>query len=564
MKRIISFMCAHPTAANLLMMLFLALGAISIMDLKRETFPDFSIDAVEITVVYPGATAEDVETAVCKRIEDAIDSVSNILQVKSAAMENRASVIVEMIEGSDMITFFNDLKTEVEAISDFPAEVADVIVKRVNQTDQVVSIAVTGPMSPQHLKIYCEDLKDRLRQLDKVSQIDVLGFSDHEFLIEIPFYATMRLGLSVADIEATVGAQNLDLPAGSIESNDSDILIRFSEERKTIEELENLIVVSSSNGAEVRLGDIAKITDRFMVDENKILFDGKRAGILQVNKTRTEDALRIMDAVTQFLDEEQAKAPPGVSFSITQNVSKIVRDRLKMLVKNGLAGLLLVFWAMLLFFPFKFSFWVAMGLPVSFFLTFFFMKQMGLSINMLSMVGLLIGLGLLMDDAIVIAENIAAHLEKGKKAFNATVDGISEVAAGVFSSFLTTLFIFGALALSMAGDIGKVLYVIPVILILTLSVSLVEAFLILPNHLSHSLADRVPGGPKNRFRQGMEKGLNRIREKMLGKIVDTAVDFRYLFIGLVIFLFIASVSMIAGGKLKVQAFPDIEGDVLQA
>ncbi len=564
MKRIISFMCAHPTAANLLMMLFLALGAISIMDLKRETFPDFTIDAVQITVAYPGATADDVETSVCKRIEDAIDGVSNISEVKSTAMENRALVTVEMIEGSDMIPFFNDLKTEVEAINDFPTQVEDVIVKRVNQTDQVVSIAVTGPMNPQHLKIYCEDLKDRLRRLDKVSQIDILGFSDHEFLIEIPFYTTMRLGVSVADIEATVSAQNLDLPAGSIESRDSDILIRFSEERKTIKEIENLIVVSSSSGAEIRLGDIAKITDQFMVDENKILFDGKRAGLLQINKTKTEDALRIMDSVTQFLNTEQAKVPPGVSFSVTQNVSKIVRDRLQMLVKNGLAGLLLVFLAMLLFFPFKFSFWVVMGLPVSFFLTFFFMKQLGLSINMLSMVGLLIGLGLLMDDAIVIAENIAAHLENGKNAFEATVDGISEVAAGVFSSFLTTLFIFGALALSMAGDIGKVLYVIPVILILTLSVSLVEAFLILPNHLSHSLADRTPGGPKNRFRQAMEKGLNWIREKMLGKIVDTAINYRYLFIGLIIFLFITSVSMIAGGKLKVQAFPDIEGDVLQA
>jgi len=564
LKKIISYMCAHPTAANLLMLLFLALGTISIFDLKRETFPDFTIDAVQITVAYPGATAEDVEASVCKRIEDAIDSVTNIAEVRATAMENRASIIVEMVEGSDMISFFNDIKTEVEAINDFPAQVEDVIVKRVNQTDQVVSVAVTGPMSPVHLKLYCEDLKDRLRRLDRISQVEVLGFSDHEFLIEIDFYTMMRLGLSISDIEAIVAAQNLDLPAGSIESKDADILIRFSEERKSVAELEDLIVVSSSSGAEIRLGDIARITDRFMEDEDKILFDGKRAGILQINKTKAEDALRIMDTVTAFLEDEQAKAPPGVSFSITQNVSKIVRDRLRMLVKNGLAGLLLVFLAMLLFFPFKFSFWVAMGLPVSFFLTFFFMKHLGLSINMLSMVGLLIGLGLLMDDAIVIAENIAAHLEKGKNAFDATVDGISEVAAGVFSSFLTTLFIFGALALSMAGDIGKVLYVIPVILILTLSVSLVEAFLILPHHLSHSIAHRKKGAQKNRFRDGMDRALNWARERLLGPVVDTAINFRYLFIGLVIFLFIASVAMIAGGKLKVQAFPDIEGDVLQA
>jgi HAE1 family hydrophobic/amphiphilic exporter-1 len=563
-KRVVSFMCAHPTAANLLMLLFLALGAICVADLKRETFPDFTIDAVQITVSYPGATAEDVETSVCQRIEDAVDSVTHVAEVTATAMENRASVIVEMVEGSDMITFFNDIKTEVEAISDFPAQVEDIIVKRVNQTDPVVSVAVTGPMSPLHLKLYCEDLKDRLRRLDKVSQVEILGFSGHEFLIEIDFYTLMRLGLSVADIESAVAAQNLDLPAGSIESRDADILIRFSEERKTAADLEELIVVSSSTGAEVRLGDMATVTDRFMVDEDKIVFDTKRAGILQINKTKNEDALKIMDAVTAFLEEEQAKAPPGVRFALTQNVSKIVRDRLQMLVKNGVTGLLLVFLAMLLFFPFKFSFWVAMGLPVSFFLTFFFMKQLGLSINMLSMVGLLIGIGLLMDDAIVIAENIAAHLEKGKNAFDATVDGICEVAAGVFSSFLTTLFIFGALALSMAGDIGKVLYVVPVILILTLSVSLVEAFLILPNHLSHAISGRKGGASKTRFRDAMDRAMNRIREKMLGPVVDTAINFRYLFVGLVLFFFIASVAMIAGGKLKVQAFPDIEGDVLQA
>ena len=563
-KRAISFMCAHPTASNLLMMLFIALGAITVLDLKRETFPDFSIDAVQITVAYPGATAEDVESSVIKRIEDGIDSVTNIAEIRSTASENHASVVVEMVEGNDIIEFLNDVKTEVEAIDDFPKEVEDVIVKRANRTDRVVSVAVTGPMNPLHLKAYCEDLKDQLKSLERVSQVDILGFSDHEFLIEIPFYNMMRLGLSVSDIEGAVAAQNLDLPAGSLETAESDILIRFSEERTTLHDLETLIVVSSGSGAEIRLGEIAKISDRFMDDEDKIIFDGKRAGILQISKTKSEDALRIMDAVTKFIEEEAAHAPPGVSFTITQNVSKIVRDRLRMLTKNALQGLFLVFLAMLFFFPFGFSFWVAMGLPVSFFLTFFFMKQMDLSINMLSMVGLLIGLGLLMDDAIVIAENIAAHLEKGKNAFIATVDGISEVAPGVLSSFLTTLFIFGALYFGMAGNIGKVLYVVPMILILTLSVSIVEAFFILPNHLSHSLASRGRVVQKNRFRGAMDDSLNWGRQKILGPVVDVVVNFRYLFVGFIIFAFIASVSMLVGGRLKLQAFPEIEGDVLQA
>lgn len=563
-KTMVTYLSAHPTAANLLMVLFLALGAISIGDLKRETFPDFSIDAVEITAVYPGATAEDVEVSVCRRIEDAIDSVSHIAEVRSTAMENSARVIVEMVEDGDIIQFLNDIKTEVEAINDFPEEVEDLIIKQMNRTDQVVSIAVTGPMDPVHLKFYCEDLKTRLKQTELISQVEILGFSEHEFLIEIPLYNMMRLGLSVSDIKAAVSAQNIDLPAGSLETRDTDVLIRFSEERKTLQDLGDLVIFSAKTGAEIRLEDIAQITDRFEKDENKILFNGQRAGILQVNKTKTEDALDIMDAVSAFIEKEQAAAPPDMTFSLTQNVSKIVRDRLQMLAKNALQGLLLVFLAMILFFPFRFSFWVVMGLPVSFAMTFFIMKHMGLSLNMLSMVGLLIGIGVLMDDAIVIAENVAANLEKGKKGFQATVDGITGVAPGVFSSFLTTLFVFGALALSMKGDIGKVLYVIPVILILTLSVSLVEAFGILPNHLSHSLRGKDNASTPNRFRQGIDKTLDWTREKILGWIVDRAIDYRYFFIGMVIFVFIASISIIAGGVLKIRAFPEIDGDVIQA
>lgn len=565
-RQIIYDMCAHPTAANLLMLLFLALGAISVMDLKRETFPDFSVDAVQITVAYPGASADEVENSVCKRVEDAIDGITNVLEIRSTAMENQAVVTIEMTEGADMIEFFNDIQTEVDAISDFPSQVEDVIIKRVNQTDPVVSVAVTGPMSPLHLKRYCEDLKDRLKMLDKVSQVDVLGFSEHEFLVEVPFYKMMQMGLSISDIENAVASQSLDLPVGTLETDDADVLIRFKEERRTTTELEDLIVISADTGAEIRLGEIANISDRFIADEDKILFDGQRAGILKISKAKSEDALNVMDAVALFFEQEHKKAPPGVSFDMTQNVSKIVRDRLRMVVKNGIEGLFLVFVAMLIFFPLGFSFWVAMGVPVSFFLTFFLMKHLGLSINMLSMVGLLIGLGLLMDDAIVIAENISAHLERGKNAFDATIDGISEVAAGVFSSFLTTLFIFGSIILSMAGDIGKVLYVIPVILILTLSVSLIEAFLILPNHLSHSLAhfNKKDRYKKNKFRQKVEYALAFSREKILGTILDHVVNFRYLFIGFVIFAFMVSIAMIAGGRLKIQAFPEIEGDVLQA
>ena len=561
-RRCIAFFCDHPTASNLLMVLFIVLGLMSVFDIKRETLPDFSINALEIQVLYPGATAEEVESSICSRIEDALETVTHLDEIRSTAREGRANIVVDMAEGGNIIQFINDVKTEVEAINDFPDAVEEVVVRRINQVDSVVSIAVTGPMAPAHLQFYCEALKDRLKAETGASQVKILGFSQPEFRVHIPFDRMMKYQLSVADIADAVAAQGLDLPAGSLETRERDILIRFTEERTTIKALEDLVVISSSAGLEIRLGDIARIQDQFQDEENRILFDGKRAGMLQVNKTKAEDALDVMDAVATFLEQERRAAPSGMAFTLTWNVSKIVRDRLDMLRTNGMEGLLLVFLAMLLFFPFRFSFWVAMGLPVSFLLSFFFMKHLGLTINMLSMVGLLIGIGLLMDDAIVIAENIAAQLDRGKKPFGAVVDGISQVAAGVFSSFLTTLFIFGTLALSMEGEMGKVLYAVPVVLILVLSVSLVEAFFILPNHLFHSLEREA--GAKHPLRLRVEACVDRIREDFLGPLVDRAMDHRWLFAGLVVFLLLSAVAMIAGGVLKVRPFPDLEGEILQA
>ena len=374
-KKWITFFTEHPTAANLLMFFFMLLGLMSMGDLRRETMPDFTSTEVSVTAIYPGATAEEVETSVCERIEDAVEGISNIREVSSEASEGIATVRIEMIDGVDATEFLNDIKTEVDAISEFPDEVESVIVKRLNRTDQVLSIAVTGPMSPSHLKLYCEELKNRLTQLPLVSQVNISGFSTHQLLIEVPFINLMRLGLSIADINNTIQSQSLDMPSGSLETEDTNYLIRFAEERRTVRELQDLVVVSGGAGGEIRLGEIARITDRFENEENKILFNGKRAGILQINKTKSQDALDIVEQVRTFLDKENSAAPPDVNITITQNSSDIIRDRLNMLIVNGVEGLLLVFLTMWLFFSFRMSFWVAMGLPVSFLMTFFFMKQ---------------------------------------------------------------------------------------------------------------------------------------------------------------------------------------------
>ncbi|NOQ78954.1 MAG: AcrB/AcrD/AcrF family protein, partial [Gammaproteobacteria bacterium] len=557
----LAFFTRHPTAGNLIMLLLIAVGIMSLPSLKRETFPDFAAEKIEIRIVYPGASTEDVEEAICQRVEDAIDGINDVEEVICIAREGISTTIVEMVEQGDISRFLDDVKSEIEAIDNFPEEVELPVIKELGRSDQVASIAITGPMSESDLKIYAEQIKTNMLRDPDIAQINVLGFSEHQLRIEIPKHILHRYSLNMSDIAATIARQGVDLPSGSLETYDLDILLRFTDLRRTPDELSELKVVSASSGAEIRLGDIATITDRFEQDEEKTLFNGKRAAILEIIKPKQQDSLVVVDAVKRFLEIEQARAPPGVTFDITNDRSSIIRDRLSMLVKNGAQGLILVFLTMWLFFQGRFAFWVALGLPISFMGALFLMSLFGLTINMITMVALLIATGLLMDDAIVISENIATHLRQGKNAFQAAIDGTKQVSPGVVSSFLTTIAVFAPLAF-LSGNMGKVLQFIPMVLILVLAVSLIEAFLILPHHLAHSLKHHEKN--TSRFRQRFDEVLDSFREKTLGPAIDFAIHQRYLFMGSVIALFLISLGMLVGGVLKFQPFPDIEGDTIEA
>lgn len=559
----IRYFAAHPTAANLLLLFLTVLGLTALPTLKRETFPDFTPKEIEVRVPYPGASAEDVEEALCRRLEDAIDVVSDVREVRCQALESVAIAVARMTDSADFSRFLDDIKTEVDAIDDFPEQTELPIIKQLGRLDRVVSIAVTGPMSTTDLKAYAEQLKDRIKQLPKVSQVSISGFSQHQLQVRVTKDALKSHGLSISDLANAISRQSVDLPAGTIETHDRDYLVRFTDQRRSIHRLEDLIVVGSQeSGGEVRLGDIAEITDRFELDEEKVIFNGERAALLQITKTKAEDTLEVVTAIRNFIVQERERAPPGVRFTFTQDISSIVSDRLQMLVKNGLQGLVLVFLVMWLFFRLRFAFWVAMGLPVAFLGGLFLMSVLGQSINMISMVALLIGVGLLMDDAIVIAENIAAHLKQGKSPLSAAVDGTQQVMPGVISSFLTTTAVFAPLAF-LSGDIGNVLKVLPIVLISVLSVSLIEAFLILPHHLEHSLRHQHKTTP-SRFRQRFDERIEWLRHEIAGKFVDIAVHWRYLFVGGIVALFLGTIGMLAGGHLRFQAFPDIEGDSIQA
>lgn len=554
----------HPTAANLLMIIFLVMGALSISSILRETFPEYISTQVQIQAIYPGASTEEVEEAVCQRIENAIDGINYVSEVRSTAREGVASVIVEMSDGGNMSDFMNDIKQNVETIDSFPAEVKTPVITLLNKDDQVVSISVTGSMPLVDLKKYCEQLRDRLKQEKGISQVTVKGFSDAQIQIHVPASSLIQYNLSLDDISATIKKQSIDMPVGMIETSEQDILVKIADSRRTSDELADLVVISSQSGASVRLGNIARINETFEKAEEKIILNGKRAGLLQITKNKQEDVLRVFDAVANFLNKINKTKPQSVEFHLSQDKASVVRERLALLIKNGWQGLLLVFFALWLFFDLKLAFWVTLGLPVAFAGALFFFPQIGLSINMMTMVALLIALGLLMDDAIVITENIVSHLHKGKPALEAAVTGVTEVANGVISSFLTTVCVFGPLAF-ITGNMGKVLRVVPMVLILVLAVSLIEAFFILPHHLAHSSSpDDFDEKKRNRFRRKFDEMFLKFRDKVVVGSADKIVANRYLSLGLVVGLFIFSVSMIPAGVLKFVAFPDSDGDYMEA
>lgn len=556
----IRFFTGHPTAANLLMIAFIVCGAISLPHILRETQPDFSPTEVEIRIQYPGATAQEVEEVIGLRVEEALDGISFVKEVRTDAREGLASIIVEMDNQGDIQTFLRDIETEIDAIDDFPQEVERPTIYERGRTDAVLSVLVSGLLTDLDLKAYCEDLKDRLQEAG-ISLIRIYGFSDHQLRISLSDAALHRLGISASDVAERISAQNKDLPLGTIDASEKEILLRFVDQRRTISALEDIIVVAGPKGGRIRLGDIAKIKDLFERDEEKFVTEQGRSALLKIEKSKTEDAIRVADKVTSFIKEER-KRHPQMALTITRDETVALKNRLHMLITNGVQGLLLVFVTTLLFFNIRISFWIAMGLPVSFMGAFTLIPYLNLSINMFTMVGLLMALGLLMDDAIIISENIMTHRQRGKSAFSAAVEGTKEVGIGVISSFLTTIFILGPLAF-IEGQIGRVLKVVPMILILVLAVSLIEAFFIFPAHIHHAMHG-FNLNRTNRFRKKFNDYFAWTKEVLLGGTIKQLLKQRYLFLSSLIGIFILSIGLVASGKIKFQGFPELEGDVVMA
>lgn len=555
----IDYFVRHPTAANLLMAAMLLIGLLSLPDLQRETYPEFEPQVVQIRAAYPGADAETMDETVVARIEDVLGGLEGVAAIRATSSEGSASVSVEIADKADIETLLTDIKSAVDTIRDFPTDMDEPTVTAQSRSRSVATIAVTGPMSGRDLKLYLERLKRRLLSYDEVSQVSIAGFSTHRLQISLDQAALHRYGLDVAAVANAISSQNLDSPLGELQMRGRTLLVRYQDKRVTPEQLRQIVVATGEAGAEVLLGEVARVDDAFAVEAEQTYFNGERAGMLVVGKASDEDSLEVFAAIERFIAEQEQIKPDGVEFSITNDSTTVIEQRLALLLENGGQGLLLVFFTLWLFFGLRLAFWVAAGLPIAFLSALWVMSLLGQSLNMMTMMGLLVAIGLMMDDAIVLAENVATHLQAGKTPLDAATQGVKEVAGGVLSSFATTVCVFVPLS-AIDGSIGRTLQVIPVVLITVLATSLVEAFLILPNHLAHSLR---PVSRPSRFRARFDAGFERLRERGLGRFVDFAIRHRYAVVALGIAAFLASLGAVSGGKLRYQAFPAAEGDIVE-
>ena len=540
----------------------IAVGLVVLPSLNKETFPKIDLNQVQVTVAYPGASPSDVEEGICHPLEDATDGIGFTKEQRCEARDNMGMLTMEMQEDGDIRQFIDDIKSAVDGIITFPQNTEDPVIMELGRTEPVVTVAITAKnLSSPELKMLAEYYRDHLLALPQVPIVSISGFSTHQLTVLVTPEAMLKYNLSIQDIADLIQSQALDLPVGVLESKDTAYQIRFDNARKTVAELTSLVIINTDKGGEIRLGDIATIVDQFENVEERVELDGKQAALLKVNKNTRDDTITIFDAVKEFVVQENARLPDGTKLTLTQDAASIVKDRLQLILKNAWQGLLLATLALFLFFNYRYTFWIALGLPVSFLGGLAVMSILGISINMISMVALLMAIGILMDDAIVLSESISDEYNHGKTPMEAAISGTQKVARGVFSSFLTSALLFGSL-LFMTGDMGQVMGVLPVVLLAVLTISLLEAFLILPHHLTHSLK-HSHGKKTPHWRTIFDANFLALRDHFTA-FARTAITYRYMTVGIAFALFILSIGMLATGTIKFKAFPDLEGNRLEA
>ncbi|MBE0566908.1 MAG: efflux RND transporter permease subunit [Krumholzibacteria bacterium] len=568
MNGLIRWFSTNHVAANLLMVTIVAAGLMSAANIKQEVFPEITMDMVTVSVPYLGATPAEVEEAVCIRVEEAVQGVDGIKKITSAATEGLGIVTIELDRGTDRRKALDDVKAEVDRIVTFPAETEKPIVTLVEPRQQVIDVVIHGDVPERTLKLLADKVRDDLLTDPDITYVSIAGTRPFEISIEVAERDLQAYGLTLDEVMRAVQANSLDLPGGSVKTEGGEILVRTRGQRYTGQEFGRIVVITAPDGTEVTLDRIARVRDGFEDVDTASFLDGDRSAIIQVYRTGEQGVLRVTDAAKDYVAAARDGLPPGIGITTFNDRSIIYKSRMDLLLRNGVAGLVLVFLCLALTLQFRLALWVSLGIAISFLGAFWTVPLFGVSLNMISMFAFIVSLGIVVDDAIVVGENVHSWRERGRSPQAAATLGTREVAVPVTLAVLTTVVAFLPLAF-VEGTMGKFMFNVPVVVISILMFSLVESLLILPAHLAtmksmgEQEADRAARW-YGRLKDRVDAGLKGLVERAYRPSLGFALVHRPVAVAVALATLLVTFGFVAGGHVEFTFMPKVDADNLVA
>ncbi|MBW1988734.1 MAG: efflux RND transporter permease subunit [Deltaproteobacteria bacterium] len=563
MRSAVAWFAENHVAANILMLFILVAGVAMALQAKVETFPETELDRITVSVAYPGASPSEVEEGILRPLEEAVAGLAGVDAVDSVAREGAGVVTIEVLKGYDTTKLYNEAKAQVDRVTTLPEEAERPVVTQVTRQTLVINVAVYGDVPEATLKNAAQRIKDEMTRLPDVSLVKVFGIRPSEIHVEISEHTLRRYNLTLGRVAAIIRNFSMDLPAGGVTTQTGEVLIRAKGKRYHADQYAGIPIVTRPDGAMVPLGRIAKLSDGFADVDIESEVDGKPGVMIQVYRIGDQNALDVAAQVKAYLAQARASLPAGLSISTLNDMSDILKSRLELLLRNLAWGLLLVGGLLALILHARLAFWVTLGIPVSFCAAFLFLPSFDVSINMISLFAFIMVLGIVVDDAIVVGENIFRKYEAGMDPLKGAVEGALEVGRPVIFSVLTTMVAFYPLLLG-GGSIGKFMRNLPVVVILVLAGSLAESLFILPAHLARSKAARRAKQEQGKKGEWFARMLQAFINGPYARGVRFCLRWRYVTLGVGLALLVGCFALFKTQIVQFRFFPDVEGDVIQA
>ena len=558
----IAWLARNPVAANLMMVLIVVAGLTATTETINELFPEVDLDLISIEVHYLGAAPEDVETGVVLRVEEAIQGIQGIKQIHSTADPDHAWIVAELDLGTDAQRVLDEVTTSVQALTTLPADTEEPIIHRLISRNQVVEVAISGATDVSTLRLVAEQVRNELVALPSISQVDVTGVPPYEISIEVSELALRRHQLTFDGVANAVRRSSLNLPGGSMRTERGEILLRTIGQAYHGSEYESLVLRARPDGSRLLLGDVANVVDGFAQTDQLARFNQDAAVMLSVFPSRLQSASATAAAVRDYVDRVRPRVPEGIDLAIWRDQSRAVDDRLALMLGNGASGFALVFVLLALFLEIRLALWVSLGIPIAFLGAIALLPWLDVSINMVSSFAFLLVLGIVVDDAIIVGENIYRHQKQQGGSLRGAVEGAREIGKPVIFAVLTTVAAFLPL-LFVPGQLGKLFRVIPLVVMPCLLFSLLESLGILPAHLAHARR-RMPAWGLSRVQQRIAAGLPWLVRTVYEPVLDAALRWRYVAAAVGISILTLTGSLVLAGRLTFHFFPSVEAESVTA